>query len=109
MVEIRDFQTAGVVSFARVCPFYAQKPGRMEIMGKRVGVKGEYWENCVDSVQALVDELTANVPPPAWPEDFPAMCLTVVARAQVQHEIDEDLDQLADRDDRDPGEGAGSR
>jgi cellulose biosynthesis protein BcsQ len=57
MVEIRDFQTAGVVSFARGCPFYAQKPGRMEIMGKRVGVKGEYLENCVNSVQALVDEL----------------------------------------------------
>lgn len=57
MVEIRDFQTAGVVSFARGCPFYAQKPGRMEIMGKRVGVKGEYLENCIESVQALVDEL----------------------------------------------------
>lgn len=57
MVEIRDFQTAGVVSFARGCPFYEQKPGRMEVMGKRVGVKREYLENCVQSVQALVDEL----------------------------------------------------
>ena len=26
MVEIRDFQTAGVVSFARGCPFYARSP-----------------------------------------------------------------------------------
>ncbi|GAB3875435.1 ParA family protein [Terrabacter terrigena] len=57
MVEIRDFQTAGVVSFARGCPFYAQKPGRMDVMGKRVQVKGEYLQNCVDSVQSLVDEL----------------------------------------------------
>lgn len=57
MVEIRDFQTAGVVSFARGCPFYAQKPGRMDVMGKRVQVKGEYLQNCVDSVQELVDEL----------------------------------------------------
>jgi len=57
MVEIRDFQTAGVVSFARGCPFYEQKPGRMEIMGKRVGVKGEYLENCIQSMQSLVDEL----------------------------------------------------
>ena len=57
MVEIRDFQTAGVVSFARGCPFYAQKPGRMEVMGKRVRVKGEYLENCVKSVQGLVDAL----------------------------------------------------
>ncbi|MDF8264601.1 ParA family protein [Luteipulveratus flavus] len=57
MVEIRDFQTAGVVSFARGCPFYAQKPGRMDVMGKRVRVKGEYLQNCVDSIQQLVDEL----------------------------------------------------
>jgi cellulose biosynthesis protein BcsQ len=57
MVEIRDFQTAGVVAFARGCPFYAQKPGRMEVVGKRVQVKGEYLENCVKSVQELVDAL----------------------------------------------------
>jgi cellulose biosynthesis protein BcsQ len=57
MVEIRDFQTAGVVAFARGCPFYAQKPGRMDIAGKRVQVKGEYLENCVASVQRLVNQL----------------------------------------------------
>jgi cellulose biosynthesis protein BcsQ len=57
MVEIRDFQTAGVVSFARGCPFYAQQPGRPEIEGKRVQVKGEYLQNCIRSVQSLVDEL----------------------------------------------------
>lgn len=57
MVEIRDFQTAGVVSFARGCPFYAQKSGRMDVMGKRVQVKPEYLENCVESVQKLVGQL----------------------------------------------------
>lgn len=57
MVEIRDFQTAGVVSYARGCPFYEQKPGRMDIMGKRVGVKGLYLENCIRSMQSLVDVL----------------------------------------------------
>ncbi|WP_144930937.1 ParA family protein [Kocuria marina] len=57
MVEIRDFQTAGVVSFARGCPFYAQKPGRMDVMGKRVQVKSDYLQNCVESVQKLVDTL----------------------------------------------------
>jgi len=57
MVEIRDFQTAGVVSYARGCPFYEQRPGRMDIMGKRVGVKGEYLENCIQSMQLLVDVL----------------------------------------------------
>lgn len=57
MVEIRDFQTAGVVSFARGCPFYAQKPGRMEVQGKRVRVDPEYLNNCIVAVQGLVDEL----------------------------------------------------
>lgn len=57
VVEIRDFQTAGVVAFARGCPFYAQKAGRAEIQGRRVRVKEEYLTNCVESVQKLVDEL----------------------------------------------------
>lgn len=57
VVEIRDFQTAGVVAFARGCPFYAQKAGRAEIMGRRVRVKDEYLVNCVESVQKLVDQL----------------------------------------------------
>jgi len=56
-VDIRDFQTAGVVAHARGCPLYAQKPGRMDVMGKRVQVKGEYLENCVEAVQRLVDTL----------------------------------------------------
>ncbi|MGH3862736.1 hypothetical protein [Actinokineospora sp.] len=44
----------------------------------------------------VASQLTANVPPRAWPEDFPLLCLTVAARAQVQHEIDEDLDHLGE-------------
>jgi len=57
VVEVRDFQTAGVVAFARGCPFYAQRAGRAEIMGRRVRVKDEYLVNCVASVQKLVDQL----------------------------------------------------
>nr|QJS06346.1 ATPase [Cryobacterium sp.] len=57
VVEIRDFQTAGVVAFARGCPFYAQRAGRAEVMGRRVRVKDEYLANCVDSIQKLVDKL----------------------------------------------------
>jgi hypothetical protein len=55
--EIRDFQTAGVVSFARGCPLYAQKPGKLDVMGQRVQVKGEYLDLCVASMQELVDAL----------------------------------------------------
>lgn len=55
--EIRDFQTAGVVAFARGCPFYAQKPGKLDVMGRRVQVKADYLNLCVTSVQELVDTL----------------------------------------------------
>ncbi|OIQ79156.1 CobQ/CobB/MinD/ParA nucleotide binding domain protein [mine drainage metagenome] len=57
VVEIRDFQTAGVVAFARGCPLFAQKPGRMDVLGKRVQVQPESISNCVKSIQGLVDLL----------------------------------------------------
>lgn len=57
VVNIRDFQTAGVVAFARGCPLYAQNPGRLDVMGKRVRVDDRYLKNCVEAVQALVDRL----------------------------------------------------
>lgn len=57
IVNIRDFQTAGVVAFARGCPLYAQRSGRLEIQGKRVRVDPEYLANCTEAVQGLVDKL----------------------------------------------------
>jgi len=36
MVEIRDFQTTGVVAFARGCPFYSMPTGRLDVGGQRV-------------------------------------------------------------------------
>lgn len=57
VVEIRDFQTAGVVAFARGCPLYAQKAGRAEIMGRRVQVKQDYLDNCIASIDNLVAAL----------------------------------------------------
>lgn len=57
IVHIRDFQTAGVVAFARGCPLYAQKPGKLDVMGKRVRVDPEYLANCITAVQELVDLL----------------------------------------------------
>jgi cellulose biosynthesis protein BcsQ len=57
VVDIRDFQTTGVVAFARGCPFYSLQSGRLELMGKRVQVKEEYRENCVDVMGELVSML----------------------------------------------------
>jgi cellulose biosynthesis protein BcsQ len=57
VVEIRDFQTSGVVSFAKGCPLYCLPSGKLEIGGRRVNVKPEYLKNCVDAVDALVAAL----------------------------------------------------
>ncbi|MCP2261606.1 hypothetical protein LX15_005332 [Streptoalloteichus tenebrarius] len=47
----------------------------------------------------VVGELTALVPPSAWPEDLPATCLATVARSRIQHEINDDLERLDRPDD----------
>jgi hypothetical protein len=56
-VDIRDFQTTGVVAYARGCPFYELTAGRLEVMGQRVQVKEEYRQNCIASIQELVAKL----------------------------------------------------
>jgi len=57
IVDIRDFQTAGVVAHARGCPFYMQHPGRIDILGRRIQVNQDYLDNCIESIDELVDEL----------------------------------------------------
>lgn len=54
VANVRDFQTTGVVSGARGCPFYALSAGRLDILGKRVQVKEDYRQNCVDNIKDLV-------------------------------------------------------
>lgn len=57
VVDIRDFQTTGVVAFARGCPFYALRSGRLDVMGQRIQVNEDYRQNCIDAVQDLVSLL----------------------------------------------------
>ncbi|TRV01518.1 MAG: ParA family protein [Microcystis wesenbergii Mw_QC_B_20070930_S4] len=57
VVEIRDFQTTGVVAFARGCPFYKQPFGKLHIDGHRVQVKEDYRDKCIDAIDTLVDKL----------------------------------------------------
>lgn len=57
VVDIRDFQTTGVVAFARGCPFYALTAGRLDLAGKRVQVKEDYRLNCVAAMEQLVSTL----------------------------------------------------
>lgn len=57
MVEIRDFQTTGVVAFARGCPLYALQTGRLDVMGQRIQVYGPYKVQRVEAVEDLVSKL----------------------------------------------------
>lgn len=54
-VDIRDFQTAGVVSFARGLPFSKLSSGKQTVNGHRVQVKEEYRKNCISDIDEIVN------------------------------------------------------
>lgn len=56
-VEIRDFQTTGVVAFAKGLPFSKLQAGKQTINGHRVQVKQEYLTNSIKSMETLVSQL----------------------------------------------------
>lgn len=57
LIDVRDFQTTGVVAFARGCPFYSLTAGRLDLLGKRVQVKEEYRVNCVKNIEEVAKML----------------------------------------------------
>jgi cellulose biosynthesis protein BcsQ len=56
-VEIRDFQTTGVVAFAKGLPFSKLSVGKQTINGHRVQVKEDYLDNAKEAMEALVSRL----------------------------------------------------
>nr|WP_087574834.1 ParA family protein [Sphingomonas sp. CDS-1] len=56
-VGIRDFQTTGVVAFAKGQPFSKVMSGKQAIGGHRVQVKPEYLQNAKQAMAALVAKL----------------------------------------------------
>ena len=56
-VEVRDFQTTGVVAFAKGLPFSEVQVGKQSINGHRVQVKKEYLHNA----SAAMDDLVARL------------------------------------------------
>lgn len=56
-VDVRDFQTAGVVAFARGLPFSKLPAGKQSVNGHRVQVKEEYRLNCIKAIDDIVDHL----------------------------------------------------
>ena len=57
LVDIRDFQTTGVVAFAKGIPFSKVQAGKTSINGHRVQVKADYLSNCVKAIESLVAHL----------------------------------------------------
>lgn len=57
LIEIRDFQTAGVVAFARGTPFATMKPGTLSVAAQRVQVNNLQLEQNNTIVGALADRL----------------------------------------------------
>ena len=53
-VEVRDFQTTGVVAFAKGLPFSKVQVGKQTINGHRVQVKSDYLINANQAMQGLV-------------------------------------------------------
>ncbi len=56
-VEVRDFQTTGVVAFAKGLPFSSLQSGKQSINGHRVAVKQQYLDNSKDEIRKLVEHL----------------------------------------------------
>lgn len=56
-VEIRDFQTTGVVAFAKGQPFSHVRAGKQTVNGHRVQVKQDYLDNCVRALEGLAKAL----------------------------------------------------
>jgi cellulose biosynthesis protein BcsQ len=57
MVEIKDFQTTGVVAFAKGQPFSALRSGKSSISGHRVQVRDDYRRDALAHIDALVAKL----------------------------------------------------
>ena len=57
MIEIRDFQTAGVVAFARGTPFVSMTSGTLSVAGQRVKVNAEQ----LKQNRSVIDELAIRL------------------------------------------------
>lgn len=57
ILEIRDFQTTGVVAFARGTPFFALQPGKRTVGGRRVAVDAYQIEDRKKEIDVLAGKL----------------------------------------------------
>lgn len=57
LIEIRDFQTSGVVAFARGTPFATMRAGTLSVAGQRVKVNAEQLESNRNAINDLANRL----------------------------------------------------
>ena len=57
LLEIRDFQTSGVVAFARGTPFATMEPGTLSVAGQRVKVNAQQLESNRTVINTLASRL----------------------------------------------------
>ncbi len=57
IVEVRDFQTTGVVAYAEATPFSKLPIGNHEICGNNTQIQRDYLNNCISSIGRIVDLL----------------------------------------------------
>lgn len=57
VVDIRDFQTTGVVAFAQGLPFTTMSAGNYQLPGRNVQIRADYLQNCIDAMNTLVGRL----------------------------------------------------
>jgi cellulose biosynthesis protein BcsQ len=57
LANVRDFQTTGVVAFAKATPFSKLAIGTHNIFGKNTQIQAAYLNNCIDSINEIVNKL----------------------------------------------------
>jgi len=57
VVDVRDFQTTGVVAFAMGMPFSVMQSGIYNLPGRNVQVRADYLQNCTDAMNSLVAKI----------------------------------------------------
>ncbi|HEY5536479.1 MAG TPA: ParA family protein [Ignavibacteria bacterium] len=57
LVDVRDFQTTGVVAFAEATPFSRLAIGNHNIFGQYTQIQHEYLTNCVTAINRIVTRL----------------------------------------------------
>lgn len=57
VIEVRDFQTTGVVAFARGTPFYELSPGSLAVAGRRIQVNGDQLTDRQAEIEILASKI----------------------------------------------------